>query len=30
MREIIVYNSALSDANRALVENYLIAKWGIT
>jgi hypothetical protein len=28
--EIIIYNSALSDANRALVENYLIAKWGIT
>jgi len=27
--EIIIYNSALSDANRALVENYLIAKWGI-
>ena len=27
--EIIVYNSALSDANRAAVENYLISKWGI-
>jgi hypothetical protein len=28
--EIIVYNSALSDANRALVEQSLIAKWGLT
>jgi len=28
--EIIIYNSALSDANRALVENYLLAKWAIT
>ena len=28
--EVLLYNSALSDANRALVENYLIAKWGIT
>jgi hypothetical protein len=28
--EIIIYNSALSDANRTLVENYLLAKWGIT
>jgi len=30
MCEIIIYNSVLSDANRALVENYLLAKWGIT
>jgi hypothetical protein len=28
--EIIVYNSALSDANRNLVESYLMSKWGIT
>ena len=28
--EIIVYDSALSDANRALVENYLLAKWGVS
>lgn len=28
--EIIIYDSALSDANREAVENYLIAKWGIT
>lgn len=28
--EIIIYNSALSDANRVSVENYLLAKWGIT
>jgi hypothetical protein len=27
--EIIVYDSALSDANREAVENYLLAKWGI-
>jgi hypothetical protein len=27
--EIIIYDSALSDANRALLENYLLAKWGI-
>ena len=27
--EIIIYDSALSDANRELVENYLLAKWGI-
>jgi hypothetical protein len=30
MCEVILYDSALSDANRALVENYLLAKWGIT
>jgi hypothetical protein len=28
--EIVIYNSALSDANRALVEQALIAKWGLT
>jgi len=28
--EIIMYDSALSDANRELVESYLLAKWGIT
>jgi hypothetical protein len=27
--EIIIYNSALSDANREAVENYLLAKWGV-
>lgn len=27
--EIIAYDSALSDANRALVDNYLNNKWGI-
>lgn len=27
--EVIVYDSALSDANREAVENYLLAKWGI-
>ncbi len=28
--EIILYDSALSNADRALVEDYLLAKWGIT
>jgi hypothetical protein len=28
--EIILYNSALSDANRSFVEQYLISKWAIT
>ena len=28
--EIIVYSSALSDANRIKVEDYLSARWGIT
>jgi hypothetical protein len=28
--EIIIYNSALSDTDRAAVESYLISKWGIT
>lgn len=28
--EIIVYNTALSNTNRALVETYLMSKWGIT
>ncbi|NBT76640.1 MAG: hypothetical protein EBT15_11890 [Betaproteobacteria bacterium] len=28
--EIIVYNSALSDADRNNVESYLMSKWGIT
>ena len=27
--EIIIYNSALSNANRSLVESYLMSKWGI-
>jgi hypothetical protein len=27
--ELIVYNSALSDANRSAVESYLISKWNI-
>ena len=30
MLEILIYNSALSDTDRARIENYLIAKWGIT
>lgn len=28
--EIIIYNSALSDTDREAVENYLLAKWGIS
>lgn len=28
--EIIIYDSALSDTNRQAVENYLLAKWGIS
>ena len=28
--EIIVYNTALSDTDRAAVESYLMSKWGIT
>ena len=28
--EVVIYNSALSDVNRAAVESYLISKWGIT
>jgi hypothetical protein len=28
--EFIIYNSILSDVNRAAVESYLITKWGIT
>jgi len=28
--EIVIYNSALSDTDRAAVENYLISKWGIS
>ena len=28
--EVIMYNSALSDTDRAAVESYLISKWGIT
>jgi len=28
--EVVMYNSALSDTDRAAVESYLIAKWGIT
>jgi hypothetical protein len=27
--EVLVYNFALSDANRSAVESYLMAKWGI-
>ena len=28
--EVVMYDSALSDTNRAAVESYLLAKWGIT
>jgi hypothetical protein len=28
--EIIIYNSALSDADRGLVESYLASRWGIS
>jgi hypothetical protein len=28
--EVVIYNSILSDVNRAAVESYLISKWGIT
>jgi hypothetical protein len=28
--EILVYNSALSDADRSAVESYLMSKWGIS
>jgi hypothetical protein len=28
--EIIIYDSALSDANRSAVESYLMSKWGIS
>jgi hypothetical protein len=28
--EIIIYDTALSDANRSAVESYLMSKWGIT
>jgi hypothetical protein len=28
--EVVMYNAALSDTNRAAVESYLTSKWGIT
>jgi hypothetical protein len=28
--EVIIYNSALSDQNRAFVESYLLSKWAIS
>jgi len=28
--EVIIYTSALSDANRALIQSYLIKKWGVS
>lgn len=28
--EVVMYNSALSDANRSAVESYLMTKWGIS
>jgi hypothetical protein len=28
--EVIIYDSALSDTDRGKVEDYLLAKWGIT
>jgi hypothetical protein len=28
--EVVIYNSALSNADRAAVESYLISKWGIS
>ena len=28
--EIIIYNSALSDADRSAVESYLMTKWAIS
>lgn len=30
LAELIFFDSALSDANRILIESYLITKWGIT
>jgi len=30
LAEIIIYNAALSDTDRAAVESYLMSKWGIT